>query len=128
MKLPHQERTLPTEVLPADVRIAVAALEDRQAAGLKVLDLSELSDFTDHFIICSGGNSRQVQALADQVQARLGDDKIKPLACEGYEHATWVLLDYGHFLIHIFDPEARDYYRLEGMWTDAPDVTRRATA
>lgn len=128
MKLPPQEGTLSTEALPADVRIAVAALEDRQAVGLKVLDLSELSDFTDHFIICSGGNSRQVQALADQVQARLGDDKIKPLASEGYEHATWVLLDYGHFLIHIFDPEARDYYRLEGMWTDAPDVTRRSTA
>lgn len=128
MKLPPQEQALSAGELPTDVRLAVTALEARQAAAIKVLDLSDLSDFTDHFIICSGGNSRQVQALADQVQTLLAAEKIKPLASEGYEHATWVLLDYGHFLIHIFDPEARDYYRLEGMWTDAPDVTRRATA
>ncbi len=123
MKLQPQESSL-----PQDVRLAVAALEDKQADSLKVLDLSDLSDFTDHFVICSGTNLRQVQALADEVLDRLRDDKIKPLAVEGYDNASWVLLDYGHFLIHIFDPEAREYYRLEGMWTDAPDVTRRATA
>ena len=123
MKLQPQE-----SALPQDVRLAVATLEDKQADSLKVLDLSELSDFTDHFVICSGTNLRQVQALADVVIDRLRDERIKPLAVEGYDNASWVLLDYGHFLVHIFDPEAREYYRLEGMWTDAPDVTRRATA
>lgn len=123
MKLPSQESTL-----PEDVRLAVAALEGKQADNLRVLELSDLSDFTDHFIICTGNNVRQVKALSDQVVESLREHKVKPLAIEGYEHATWVLIDYGHFLVHIFDPDTREYYRLEGMWTDAPDVTRRATA
>lgn len=123
MKLQPQQHSLPPEVL-----LAVAALEDKQADNLRVLDLSQISDFTDHFIICTGENRRQVQALADGVVEALTGGKQKPMSIEGYDHATWVLIDYGTFLVHVFDPEAREYYRLEGMWTDAPDVTRRATA
>lgn len=123
MKLQPQQQSLPKEV-----RFAVTALEDKQAGNLRVLDLSDISDFTDHFIICTGDNQRQVQALAEGVIEALKTEEYKPLAMEGYDHASWVLIDYGHFLVHVFDPEAREYYRLEGMWTDAPDVTRRATA
>ena len=118
----------PQQSLPEEVRSAVTALEARQAENLRVLDLSDISDFTDHFIVCSGDNQRKVQALADGVVEALAEQKRKPLAVEGYEHARWVLVDFGHFLVHVFDPETREYYRLEGMWTDAPDVTRRATA
>ena len=112
--------------LPQEVRLAVAALADKKGENLKVLDLSQISDFTDHFIISTGVNRRQVQALSDEVLDRLREVKRKPLAVEGHEHGTWVLIDYGYFLVHIFDPEAREYYRLEGMWSDAADVTGEA--
>ncbi len=114
--------------LPQELRLAVAALADKKGESLKVLDLSRVSDFTNHFVVCSGTNRRQVQALSDEVLDRLRSVKRKPLAVEGYQQGTWILIDYGYFLVHIFDPEARDYYRLEGMWSDADDVTQEAGA
>ncbi len=109
--------------VPQEVRLAAAALIDKQGDNVRVMDLSEVSDFTDYFVICAGTNRRQVQALTDEVVDRLRVASTKPLAIEGYDHAAWVLVDFGHFLVHVFDAEARDYYRLEGMWGDAPDVT-----
>jgi ribosome-associated protein len=108
---------------PSRVRIAVSAMQDRQAVDLRVLDLDEISEFTEYFLVCSGSSERQVRAIADGVTEMLRDEGTRPLHVEGYDHGQWVLLDYGDFLVHIFSEPMRDYYRLERLWADAPDVT-----
>ena len=109
--------------IPTRVSWAVAAAQDRQAIDLKVLKIAEVSDFSSFFLICSGTSNRQVQAIVDGVMERLRPEKVRPLHVEGYNNAAWVLLDYGDFVVHVFDPEAREYYSLERLWNDAPDVT-----
>ena len=115
--------TSPSPDPNASLRIAVEAAEGRQAIDLKVLALEEVSDFTDYFLICSGSSSRQVQAIADGVERELRGRGVRPLHVEGARHGRWILLDYGDFIVHVFDSERRAYYRLEDMWSDAPDVT-----
>lgn len=120
------EPTTPTPILvdtPTRVREAVAAADDRKAVDLRVLHLEKVSDFTDFFLICSGTNERQVQAIADAVQERMREEQVRPLHVEGYSRGQWVLLDYGDFVVHIFQEEPRRFYSLERLWGDAPDVT-----
>jgi ribosome-associated protein len=118
---------IPTAIANPDtvgrVRAAVAAAEDRKAVDLKVLHLQQVSDFTDYFLICSGTNERQVQAIADAVEERLRANRVRPLHIEGYNRAQWVLLDYGDLVVHVFLEEPRRFYALERLWGDAPDVT-----
>jgi ribosome-associated protein len=118
-----QAQTLPDPDTTARVRQAVAAAEDRKALDLAVLHLQPVSDFTDYFLICSGTNERQVQAIADGVQEKLRSEKSRPLHVEGYNKGLWVLLDYGDFVMHIFQEEPRRFYSLERLWGDAPNVT-----
>ena len=108
---------------PAHVRIAVGVIQDRKALDLLVLDLSEVSDFTDYFLVSTGGSERQVRAISDAVHERLRTEGVRPLHIEGQEHGQWVLMDYGDFLVHIFSEPLREYYRLERLWADAPNVT-----
>jgi ribosome-associated protein len=110
------------------VREAVAAAEDRKAVELRVLHLEKVSDFTDYFLICSGTSERQVQAIADSVQERLREERVRPLHVEGYNRGQWILLDYGDFVVHIFQEEPRRFYSLERLWGDAPDVTNEFRA
>ena len=116
---------LPAEAvdIPARVRTAVAAIQDRKAFDLRVLDLSEVSDFTDYFLVATGGSERQVRAIAEGVADNLRAESTRALHVEGQEHGKWILMDYGDFLVHIFAEELREYYRLERLWADAPDVT-----
>lgn len=120
------EPTTPTQIIvdtPTRVREAVAAADDRKAVDLRVLHLEKVSDFTDFFLICSGTSERQVQAIADAVQERMREEQVRPLHVEGYNRGQWVLLDYGDFVVHIFQEEPRRFYSLERLWGDAPDVT-----
>jgi ribosome-associated protein len=117
---PRPTSDLDTE---ARVREAVAAADDRKAIDLKVLHLQKISDFTDYFLICSGSSERQVQAIADAVQERMREERVRPLHVEGYNRAQWVLLDFGDFVVHVFQEEPRRFYSLERLWGDAPDVT-----
>jgi ribosome-associated protein len=105
------------------VREVVAAALDKKAADLKVLEVGELTHFTDYFLVCSGENSRQVQAIADGVERRLRDHKLRPSHVEGYQTGQWVLMDYGDFVLHVFLHERRRFYGLERLWGDAPDLT-----
>lgn len=105
------------------VREAVSAAEDRKAVELRVMYLEKVTDFTDYFVICSGTSDRQVQAIADAVDATLRAEGVRPLHVEGYNRAQWVLLDYGDLVVHIFQEETRRFYGLERLWGDAPDVT-----
>lgn len=110
------------------IQIAVRAALDRKAEDLKVLYLAEISDFTDHFMICSGTNERQVQAIAEAVLEGLRAAGLRPLHVEGKNRGSWILLDYGgQLVIHIFLDETREYYNLEKLWSDAPDETTRYT-
>ena len=109
--------------IESKVRSAVAAADDRKAIDLKVLHLEKVTDFTDYFVLCSGTSERQVQAIADAVLERLREEKVRPLHVEGYNRGQWVLLDYGDFVVHIFQEEPRRFYSLERLWGDAPDVT-----
>ena len=115
----------PTPILDTESRVreAVSAADDRKAVDLKVLHLEKVSDFTDYFMICSGTSERQVQAIADAVQERLREEGVRPLHVEGFNRAQWVLLDYGDFVVHVFQEEPRRFYSLERLWGDAPDVT-----
>lgn len=112
-----------TADIPAQVQQAVDAALDLKAEALKVLHLRPVTDFTEYFLILSGSSDRQVQSIANAVQDRLRDKGIRPLHVEGVRQALWVLLDYGDFLVHIFDEERRAFFALERLWGDAPDVT-----
>jgi ribosome-associated protein len=111
--------------LPHQVERAVRAAEDKQAHDLVVLDLRKAAGFTDFFVIASGGNSRQVRAIADAVIAALEAAGTKPSHVEGYDRSEWVLLDYFDFVVHVFAPETRVFYGLERLWGSAERVERR---
>jgi len=104
------------------VRIAVAAADDRKATDPLVLRLAELTEFTDYFILCTGNTSRQTQAIADAVTEKLKAVKMRPLHTEGYKTGEWILMDYGVFVVHIFTPQSRKFYDLERLWRDAEKI------
>ena len=105
------------------VRLALHAAGEKKAHDLVVLDLREVASFTDFFVIASGTNVRQVQAVADAVQEQLRKQlRVKPARVEGYNSAEWVLLDYGDFIFHVFEEKSRRFYDLERLWRDAARV------
>ncbi len=106
--------------LPPEVKSAVEACQTRKAEDLCVLDLRELSSFTDFFLVMHGTSSRQNAAIGEAVQTTLKKDGRYPLSVEGRVSTEWILMDYGHFIVHIFSPQAREYYSLEKLWGDAP--------
>jgi ribosome-associated protein len=104
---------------------SVSALLDHKAEKIAVLNLQGLTSMTDYFVLASATNTRQAQALADAVQQAMKKEKYKIISLEGYQSATWILLDYGDVVFHIFEDEARRFYGLERLWGDAPDLTER---
>lgn len=100
------------------LRIALRAVEDKKAIDIVVLDISGIATFADYFLLCSGESSRQIQAIADEVEAKLAQAGIRPKHIEGYRNAEWVLLDYLDLVVHIFTRQARSYYDLERLWRD----------
>jgi ribosome-associated protein len=105
-----------------DLMAAVAAALDKKAEDMVVLDLTKASAFTDFFMICTGTNRRQVQAIADGVQESLAKRGSKPALIEGYERGDWILIDYFDFIVHVFMPAAREFYSLEKLWGDAERI------
>lgn len=103
-------------------RLAVEALEDKKAEGIKVIDISEVSIIADYFIIAGGSNRSQIQALCDNVEEKLGKAGFLVKQVEGYDTANWVLLDFGDVIVHIFDKENRLLYDLEHLWRDGRTV------
>lgn len=101
---------------------AVRAAESKQARDILVLDVREASSFSDYFVLCSGANSRQIQAIADEVEFQLKELGEYPASVEGFKNAAWVLIDYGDYVVHIFSESARSYYDLERLWRNAKPV------
>ena len=104
--------------LPQGVRICVKASQAKKAEGIIVLDMSEISSFTDYFIIMNGNSEKQNIAICNSIARALKNTNFKPLSIEGLDKAEWVLMDYGSFIIHIFSEKVREYYSLEKLWGD----------
>ena len=100
----------------------IKAILGRKAINLVVLDVADLTSYADIFIICSGRSNRQVSAIADFIKTELKKHKIMPLGVEGTKDGHWVLLDYGHVIIHVFYEPVREFYDLEGLWSDAKQI------
>ncbi len=106
-----------------EIKLALECASEKQAFGIVALDLREIASFTEFFIIASGANQRQVQAICDEIQEQLKKQlNSKPVRVEGYSAAEWVLLDYGDFIVHVFEKKAREFYDLERLWRDARKV------
>ena len=103
--------------------VAVRAIESKKGTEIRVLDLTGITSFADYFVICTGANQRQVQAISDEVNLQLKRQAGElPISVEGYSQAEWVLADYGDLLVHIFSPKSREYYGLERLWRGAKSV------
>lgn len=108
--------------LPPEVKLSVMASQAKKAEDILVLDLREISTFTDFFIIVTGNSSRQNVAIFESIEQELKKGKLAAIGVEGKEHAEWILMDYGSFVVHVFSKKAREYYSLEKLWGDAPKV------
>jgi len=102
--------------------MALRAASEKKAIDTVVLDLREIASFTDYFVITSGANERQVQAISDEVFETLKKAGTPPARVEGYKSAEWILLDFGDFVFHVFDEKARKFYDLERLWRESKRV------
>jgi ribosome-associated protein len=113
----------PFSDLDPEVKLALHSASEKKATDMVVLDLREIASFTEFFIIASGSNQRPVQAICDEITEQLKKQlNSRPVRVEGYTSAEWVLLDYGDFIVHVFNKESREFYDLERLWRDARRV------
>jgi ribosome-associated protein len=117
MSVPAQSEVLSGEAL---VERIVSVASDRKAIDIRVLDVRGMVGYTDYFVICSGNTERQTKAIHDAVHASLKASGVLPRRVEGAREARWVLMDYLDAVVHIFTPDAREFYRLEQLWGEAP--------
>ena len=101
------------------IAIIVESLQEKKGLEITLLDLRELTDTSDYFLLCTGTSEQHVRSLAGDVREKLGEIGEKPWHVEGSDAGRWVLLDYVHFVVHVFRQEARDFYALERLWGDA---------
>src|SRR6266498_984391 len=121
-----QLKPTPTEPVKAElderIRLALTAASEKKAINIVVLDLREIASFTDYFVITSGTNERQVQAISDGIVETLKRAGTAAARVEGYKTAEWILLDYGDFVVHVFDEKARKFYDLERLWRESQRI------
>ena len=103
-------------------RLCLEIIQERKAIDPVLMEVGRLTSFTDYFLVASGNSSRQVQAISQHMARRLREEGFKPFGIEGEQEAHWVLMDYGDVVIHIFYQPVREFYDLEGLWTEAPRV------
>jgi ribosome-associated protein len=113
----------PADELDPSMQYFIKAALGRKATDLVILDVRKLTSFADVFLICSGRSNRQVAAIAEHIKADLKKNSIAPLSIEGLKEGHWVLMDYGHILIHIFLDPVREFYDLEGFWSNARRIS-----
>lgn len=105
------------------VMIAARAADSKKATDILIQDVRELVGITDFFVIVTAQNNRQISAVLDAIEeAEIKEAGVKPFSVEGVQEGFWALQDYGDFVVHVFQPEGRDYYRLEEIWNDAPTI------
>lgn len=111
--------------MPDALKIALEAMDDKKAVDVVALDISGIASFARYFLLCSGDSSRQIQAIADEIEHRLKKSGVRPNHIEGYRNAEWVLMDYLDLVVHIFSKQARAYYDLERLWRDGKKLDVR---
>lgn len=117
------EARTPFADLDEEVKLALHLASEKKAFDTVALDLREIASFTEFFLIVSGANQRQAQAISDEIEEQLKRQlKVRPVRIEGYRNAEWILMDYGDFIVHIFDKDSREFYDLERLWRDAKRV------
>lgn len=104
------------------VKLAVEALEEKKAEDVRVIDISSVSIIADYFVVANGSNKNQIRALVDEVEEKLGRAGYEVKQREGYGSDSWVLLDFGDLIVHIFDKENRLFYDLERIWADGTQI------
>jgi ribosome-associated protein len=115
------ETTLETGDAPRNLALRIAdILAETPASDTVVLDIRGLSTFSDFFVICSGENERQLRAISERLQEELSEDGIRPQRSEGTPRSGWIVLDYNDAIVHVFDQELRDFYKMERLWAEAP--------
>ena len=123
VKIEISETPTPFSELDTEVQLAINCAAEKKAFDIVALDLREIASFAEIFVIASGANQRQVQAIADEITEQLKTRlRTRPVRIEGYGSAEWVLVDYGDFIVHIFNREAREFYDLARLWRDARRV------
>ena len=100
----------------------VALLDAHKAQEIKVLEVFDQTIVADYFVLCTGTSNTQVKALAGEIEYKMGLAKVDYLRMEGYNEGSWIIIDYGSVLVHIFQRETRDFYNLEKLWSDAKDI------
>jgi len=103
-------------------RLCLEIIQERKAIDPVLMEVGRLTSFTDYFLVASGASSRQVQAISQHMARRLREEGFRPFGIEGEQEGHWVLMDYGDVVIHIFYEPVREFYDLEGLWTEAPRV------
>lgn len=106
--------------IEAYVRIAAEAAAEKKAADVVALMVADLLVVTDYFVLATGANARQVKVIAEEVEDKLREAGLKAIGREGEKEGTWLLVDFGDLVVHVFQPAEREFYRLEKLWSDAP--------
>jgi ribosome-associated protein len=107
-------------------RIA-ALVHDKLGRDVVILDMKPVCAYTDYFVVVTGGNPRQTKGIWDEVHEKMKNENgLIPLAVDGVQESTWIVADYSDVVLHVFTPEAREYYRLEDLWDDVPHETVEA--
>jgi len=123
IKIDLAQAQTPFTELDPELQLAIRCATEKKAVRMIALDMREIASFTEFFVIAGATNQRQVQAIADEINEQLKKRlSRRPIRIEGYNAAEWVLLDYGDFIVHIFDKDAREFYDLERLWRDARRV------
>ncbi|MDI6817110.1 MAG: ribosome silencing factor [Actinomycetota bacterium] len=105
------------------VEIAAQAAAEKHATDISIIDVSKIFVITDYFMICSGQTGRQVQTIAENIEDKLRELKVRKIGLEGDKEKSWILLDFGAVIVHVFTQEQRNFYQLEKLWSDAPSRT-----
>lgn len=100
----------------------IAIIDDKKAQDIKLLSVRDKTVLTDYFVICSGSSNTQIKAISAELEYKLGERGLTPLHIEGYETGTWIAMDYAHVIVHIFNRDMRDFYKLEKLWGDAKEI------
>ena len=103
--------------------LAVTALDDKMAKGIKVLEVKDITVLAEYFVICTASNAPQIKSISDELSRVLSEQGEPPHRVEGLRAGGWILVDFGNIVVHVFQNEYRDFYRLEDLWADAPKKT-----
>ena len=126
---PRERYTSPRLTPLEQARRIAALVQDKLGRDVVILDMQPVCAYTDYFVVATGGNARQTKGIWDEVHGRLKKEaRLLPRSVEGASEATWIIADYLDVVLHVFTPEAREYYRLEDLWDDVPQETVEAAA